>query len=121
MGQASSYRFRVCSRAEIEAVRDTTSDQTLVDACNVALWSVDATGILSGCYTESTDRVRAAIVARIDSGEMVSGAGRTETVSTFGTSGEAWAFMREQDSAGRPVGFPSLKAPYTVRVLWGAL
>ncbi len=39
-----------------------------------------------------------------------------EVIHTFPTSGEAWAFMRECDARGHMAGYPSLTAPYTVRV-----
>lgn len=112
---------RICTRSEIEAVRHTTTDQTLADACGVALWNLDTAGILSGNYTESSDRVRAAIIARIDAGEMVSADGRTETTHTFQASSEAWEFMQRCDRIGVWPGYPTLAAPYTVRVVWSAL
>lgn len=43
----------------------------------------------------------------------------TETTHTFATSSEAWAFMKKCDENGIAAGYPSLKAPYTVRVLEG--
>ena len=61
----------VVTRDQIVAVRDTArGDQSLVDACNVALWDVDVTGVLDGCHTASGDRVRSVIIARIDAGEL---------------------------------------------------
>lgn len=40
-----------------------------------------------------------------------------ETTHTFETSEEALAFMHACDELGLFAGFPSLTAPYTVRVL----
>ena len=40
-----------------------------------------------------------------------------ETVFSFGSDRDAaWAFMRRMDASGRAAGYPSLQAPYTVRV-----
>lgn len=39
-----------------------------------------------------------------------------ETVFSFTSSADAWAFMQKCDAAGKMAGYPSLKAPYTVRV-----
>lgn len=36
---------------------------------------------------------------------------------TFASSSEAWAFYRACDGAKIPVGFPALRAPYTVEAL----
>jgi hypothetical protein len=40
-----------------------------------------------------------------------------EHVYTFATSSEAWDFMHTCHETGLMAGYPSLKAPYTVRVL----
>lgn len=40
-------------------------------------------------------------------------------IHTFETSTEAWTFMRQCDEHGKFAGFPSLTAPYTVKVLTG--
>lgn len=40
-----------------------------------------------------------------------------EYVYTFATSSEAWDFMHACEDAGLAAGYPSLKKPYTVRVL----
>jgi hypothetical protein len=59
------------TRSQVTAVRESArGDQSLIDACNVVLWGIDANGELHGHYTASGDHVRAAITARIDAGEM---------------------------------------------------
>jgi len=45
-------------------------------------------------------------------------AARSHDVATYrlGSRDAAWAFMRACDAAGLQAGFPSLRAPYTVKV-----
>ncbi len=66
----------VVTRCQILAVRADAEhtgrwpDPTMVDACNVCLWDLDGSGMLPRFYCHSGDRVRAAVIARIDSGEL---------------------------------------------------
>jgi hypothetical protein len=46
-------------------LESTGTDQTLRNACNDALWHVDARGELHGYHTASGDLVRAAVMARV--------------------------------------------------------
>ena len=41
------------------------------------------------------------------------------TIYTFATSSEAWTFMHECEGRGQIAGYPSLQAPYTVKVITG--
>lgn len=41
------------------------------------------------------------------------------TEYTFATYKEAWAFMEECESKGMIAGYPTLKAPVTVKVITG--
>jgi hypothetical protein len=60
----------VITSEQVRAVRaDARGNQRLIDACNVALWEADRHGIITS-RTESVDRVRAVIVARMDAGEL---------------------------------------------------
>jgi hypothetical protein len=68
---------RTITRAEILTIRsDALStgrwpDQSMVDCCNVCLWDLDGSGLLiAGHYSANADRVRAAIDARLRTGEM---------------------------------------------------
>jgi hypothetical protein len=42
----------------------------MVDACNVCLWELDGNGMLRGFYSHAGDRVRAAVDARLRTGEL---------------------------------------------------
>jgi hypothetical protein len=42
-------------------------------------------------------------------------------IHTFATSDEAWTFMHQCDERGEFAGYPSLTAPYTVKVLIGQI
>jgi hypothetical protein len=66
----------VITRSQILAVRADAShtgrwpDSTMVDACNVCLWELDGNGMLRGFYSHAGDRVRAAVDARLRTGEL---------------------------------------------------
>ena len=62
--------INVITAAQVRAViANPRGDQSLIDACHDTLWASDAHGIITQ-RTESTDRVRAVIVARMDAGEL---------------------------------------------------
>lgn len=53
----------VLHRDQILALKESTTDQSLRNACEECLWNVDAKGELRGYHTASGDLVRAAIEA----------------------------------------------------------